>query len=67
MSMQDWEDRDDEGREMFIRQLAGREPWDVRRRNGWLWFWLLVSLTVNLVQTVLLLAIDWLLGAGLPR
>ncbi len=57
---QRWDERDDEGREMFLRQLAGRDPWEVRRRNGWLWFWLLVSLTVNLAQAALL----WAMARG---
>ena len=33
MPMIDWEDRDNEGREMLLRYVEGRDPWTAERND----------------------------------
>ena len=57
--MIDWEDRTDEGREMVLRYVQGRDPWDVARRNVQLTSGLVLSVALNVAQAAVLAAGVW--------
>lgn len=55
-----FDDRDDDRAEraaMFLRQVKGDDPWDVRRQKTRLAWWLGVSIALNILEAWLLFAL----------
>ena len=58
MAMIEFEDRGDaESRDALLRIVNGLDPLPCARRNRMLWFWVLVSITLNVAQAGAILAL----------